>query len=143
MCRWLQRVVWSLPSVIFLEASRHKIGQTCVKHKFSNILLIKCEIWLGKASFCDPNVFSSYIFQFHLPFGLLYMRPLQWWRKTKGFSPRGKPTLYDQGHAAMPTCLRHVEETLGFCLKAWCWELLSSCNASDGCISHRLGSGHE
>ncbi len=22
-------------------------------------MLIKCEIWLGKASFCDPNVFSS------------------------------------------------------------------------------------
>ncbi len=26
-----------------------------------------------------------------IPFGLLYMRPLQWWRKTKGFSPRGNP----------------------------------------------------
>ncbi len=24
-----------------------------------------------------------------IPIGLLYMRPLQWWRKTKGFSPRG------------------------------------------------------
>ncbi len=23
-----------------------------------------------------------------MPFGLLYMRPLQWWLKTKGFSPR-------------------------------------------------------
>ncbi len=57
-------------------------------------------------------------------FGLLYMIPLQWRLKTKGFSPRGKSTLHDQGHAAMPTCLRHVEETLGFCLKAWCWELL-------------------
>ena len=22
---------------------------------------------------------------------LLYMRPLQWWLKTKGFSPRGNP----------------------------------------------------
>ncbi len=30
-----------------------------VKHKFSNIMFIKCKIWLGKASFCDPNVFSS------------------------------------------------------------------------------------
>ncbi len=30
-------------------------------------------------------------------FGLLYMRPLQWWLKTKGFSPRGKPTSYDKG----------------------------------------------
>ncbi len=24
-------------------------------------------------------------------FGLLYMRPLEWWLKTKGFSPRGNP----------------------------------------------------
>ncbi len=24
-----------------------------------------------------------------IPFGLLYMRPLQWWLKTKGFYPRG------------------------------------------------------
>ncbi|KAI2655685.1 Retrovirus-related Pol polyprotein from transposon 17.6 [Labeo rohita] len=26
-----------------------------------------------------------------IPFGLLYMRPLQWWFRTKGFSPRGNP----------------------------------------------------
>ncbi len=26
-----------------------------------------------------------------IPIGLLYMRPLQWWLKTKGFSPRGNP----------------------------------------------------
>ncbi len=26
-----------------------------------------------------------------IPFGLLYMRPLPWWLKTKGFSPRGNP----------------------------------------------------
>ncbi|KAI2662393.1 hypothetical protein H4Q32_001228 [Labeo rohita] len=26
-----------------------------------------------------------------IPFGLLYMRPLQWWLKSKGFSPRGNP----------------------------------------------------
>ncbi|KAL0165643.1 hypothetical protein M9458_037487, partial [Cirrhinus mrigala] len=26
-----------------------------------------------------------------IPFGLLYMRLLQWWLKTKGFSPRGNP----------------------------------------------------
>ncbi len=26
-----------------------------------------------------------------IPFGLLYMRPLQWWLKTKGFSLRGNP----------------------------------------------------
>ncbi len=26
-----------------------------------------------------------------IPLGLLYMRPLQWWLKTKGISPRGNP----------------------------------------------------
>ncbi len=26
-----------------------------------------------------------------IPFGLLYMRLLQWWLRTKGFSPRGNP----------------------------------------------------
>ncbi len=26
-----------------------------------------------------------------IPFGLLYMRPLQWWLRTKGFSQRGNP----------------------------------------------------
>ncbi len=30
-----------------------------------------------------------------IPFDLLYMRPLEWWLKTKGFSPRGKPTSHD------------------------------------------------
>ncbi len=63
-----------------------------------------------------------------IPIGLLYMRPLQWWLKTKGFSLRGKPTSHDQGHAAMPTCLRHVETTLVLVLgpgagQMWCWEL--------------------
>ncbi|KAL0173333.1 hypothetical protein M9458_033644, partial [Cirrhinus mrigala] len=27
-----------------------------------------------------------------IPFGLLYMRPLQWWLRTKEFSPRGNPS---------------------------------------------------
>ncbi|KAI2657596.1 Transposon Ty3-G Gag-Pol polyprotein [Labeo rohita] len=42
-----------------------------------------------------------------IPFGLLYMRPLQWWLKTRGVLPEGKPASHDQGHAAMPTCLGH------------------------------------
>ncbi len=29
--------------------------------------------------------------------------------QDQGFLPEGKPTLHDQGHAAMPTCIRHVE----------------------------------
>ncbi len=28
------------------------------------------------------------------------------------FFPEGKPASHDQGHAAVPTCLRHVETTL-------------------------------
>ncbi|KAI2652678.1 enzymatic polyprotein [Labeo rohita] len=47
-----------------------------------------------------------------IPFGLLFMRPLQWCLKTKGVLPEGKPALHGQGHAAMPTCLGHVEKTL-------------------------------
>ncbi|KAI2657129.1 Transposon Ty3-G Gag-Pol polyprotein [Labeo rohita] len=34
-----------------------------------------------------------------IPFGLLYMRPLHWWLKTKGFSLRGN--LHDQASAAV------------------------------------------
>ncbi len=32
--------------------------------------------------------------------------------QDQGVLPEGKPTLHDQGHAAVPTCLRHVETTL-------------------------------
>ncbi len=46
------------------------------------------------------------------PFGLLHMRPLQWWLKTKGFFPEGESASHDQGHGMMLSCLRHVEETL-------------------------------
>ncbi|KAI2645815.1 ORF V: Enzymatic polyprotein [Labeo rohita] len=41
-----------------------------------------------------------------IPFGLLYMRPLQWWLRTKGFSPEGKPVLHDQGTRQ---CLRALD----------------------------------
>ncbi len=44
-----------------------------------------------------------------IPFGLLYLRPLQWWLRTKGFSPEGQPLSHDQGHVAMLTCLGNVE----------------------------------
>ncbi|KAI2666213.1 Transposon Ty3-I Gag-Pol polyprotein [Labeo rohita] len=32
--------------------------------------------------------------------------------QDQGVLPEGKPIPHDQGHAAMPTCLRHVEEAL-------------------------------
>ncbi len=44
-----------------------------------------------------------------MPIGLLYMRPLQWWLKTKGFSPRGNPLRMIKVTLPLPTCLRHVE----------------------------------
>ncbi len=45
-----------------------------------------------------------------IAFGLLYMRHMQWWLRTKGFPPRGNPFSHNQGHAAMLTCLgnRHI-----------------------------------
>ncbi|KAI2661618.1 Transposon Ty3-G Gag-Pol polyprotein [Labeo rohita] len=77
-----------------------------------------------------------------IPFGLLYMRPLQWWLKTRGF-PEGKPASHDQGHAAMPTCLGHVEESLVPVSGAGAGSSLSPRNASNRCFPHRLGCGHE
>ncbi len=38
-----------------------------------------------------------------IPFGLLYMRLLQWWLKTNGFSPRGNPLCMIK---VMRRCLR-------------------------------------
>ncbi len=60
-----------------------------------------------------------------------------------GVIPERKPTSHDQGHAAMPTCLRHVEETLFLVSGPVAGSSLLPHNVSDGCISQRLGSGHE
>ncbi len=57
--------------------------------------------------------------------------------------PEGKPASHDQGHAAMPMCLGHVEETLVLVSGPGSESSLSPCNASDGCIPDRLGGGHE
>ncbi len=70
-----------------------------------------------------------------IPIGLLYMRPLQWWLK--------KPASHDQGHAAVPTCLRHVETTLLLVSGPGVGSSVLPRNTSDGCIPHRLGRGHE
>ncbi|KAI2662293.1 Transposon Ty3-G Gag-Pol polyprotein [Labeo rohita] len=78
-----------------------------------------------------------------IPFGLLYMRPLQWWLKTKGFSRRGKPAPHDQGYAPRATYLRYVEETLVPKSGPGVGSSLPPCLTSDGCIPHRLGGGHE
>ncbi|KAL0204366.1 hypothetical protein M9458_002384, partial [Cirrhinus mrigala] len=41
-----------------------------------------------------------------VPFGLLYMRPLQWWLRTKRFSPRGNPFRMIK---VMRRCLRALD----------------------------------
>ncbi len=75
-----------------------------------------------------------------IPFGLLYMRPLQWWLRTKGFSLEGQPLSYDQGHAAMLSCLGNVEETLVPVPGSSAGSFMSSQDANDRCLSHGLGS---
>ncbi len=63
--------------------------------------------------------------------------------QDQGVLPEGKPALHDQGHAVMPTCLGHVEETLVLVLGPGAGSSLSPRNASDRRVPHRLGSGHE
>ncbi|KAI2657205.1 hypothetical protein H4Q32_021306 [Labeo rohita] len=63
--------------------------------------------------------------------------------QDQGVLPEGKPVLHDQGHTAMPTCLRHVEESLVPVSGPSVRSSLSPRNASNGCVSHRLGCGHE
>ncbi|KAI2644258.1 Transposon Ty3-G Gag-Pol polyprotein [Labeo rohita] len=63
--------------------------------------------------------------------------------QDQGVLPEGKPILHDQGHAALPTCPGHVEETLVLVSGPGAGSSLSPRNASDGRVPHRLGSGHE
>ncbi len=63
--------------------------------------------------------------------------------QDQGVFPEGEPALHDQGHAAMLTCLRHVEETLVPVSRPVVGGSLSSRNANDGRLPHGLGGGHE
>ncbi len=63
--------------------------------------------------------------------------------QVQGVLPEGNPVPHDQGHAAMPTCLGHVEETLVLVSGPGPGSSLPPRNASDGCIPDRLGGGHE
>ncbi|KAL0148000.1 hypothetical protein M9458_056674 [Cirrhinus mrigala] len=82
-----------------------------------------------------------------IPFGLLYMRPLQWWLRTKRFSPRGNPfhTSRSRGDTYVPwTC----GGSLGSCLIAPCCRVMLATDASltgwgavmDGHPAHGLWS---
>ncbi len=63
--------------------------------------------------------------------------------QDQGVLPKGKPASHDQVHAAMPICLRHVEETLFLVSGPGAGSSLSPRNASDGRVPHQLGSSHE
>ncbi|KAI2668522.1 Transposon Tf2-11 polyprotein [Labeo rohita] len=58
--------------------------------------------------------------------------------QDQGVLPEGKPTPHDQGDAVMPTCLRHVEETLVLVSGPGAGSSLSQRNASDRRIPHQL-----
>ncbi len=92
-----------------------------------------------------------------IPFGLLYMRPLHWWLRTKGFSPRGnpfrmikvtrrcsrawvmwkKPWFLSQGPVLGPSCRRRMLTTdasltgWGVILEGWS----SQCVWKDRCLT--------
>ncbi len=54
--------------------------------------------------------------------------------------PEGQPLSHDQGHAAMPSCLGNVEETLVPVPGSHVGSFMSSQDANDRCFSHGLGS---
>ncbi len=78
-----------------------------------------------------------------IPFGLLYLRPLQWWLKTKRFSPRGNPLCMIKITRRCLCALDMWRKFLFFVSGPGTGNSLLPRNASGGCTSHRLGSGHE
>ncbi len=58
-------------------------------------------------------------------------------KQDQGVLPEVKPASHDQGHAVMPTCLGHVEETLVLVSGSGFGSSLSPRNASDGRIPDR------
>ncbi|XDV29314.1 hypothetical protein PO909_032451 [Leuciscus waleckii] len=63
--------------------------------------------------------------------------------QDQGVFSEGKSILHDQGRAAMPSCLGHVEETLVPRPEPSAGGFLSTRNAFDGCFPHGMGGGHE
>ncbi len=75
-----------------------------------------------------------------IPFGLLYMRLLQWWLRTKGFSPKGNAFRMIKVTPAMLSRLGNVEETLVPVPESHDGSFMSSQDANNRCLSHGLGS---
>ncbi len=64
------------------------------------------------------------------------------WFRTTGFSPRGNPFHMIKVMRRCLRGLRHVEETMFPVTRPCVGGSMSSRNANDGCLPHRLGSGH-
>ncbi|KAI2644351.1 ORF V: Enzymatic polyprotein [Labeo rohita] len=81
-----------------------QLNRSVIRLKFRMLIIsqVMSKITLGLAT---SNV---------IPFGLQYMRPLQWWLRTKGFSPRGNP----QGPVLGVSC-RHVTLVTDASLTIW------------------------
>ncbi len=54
--------------------------------------------------------------------------------------PEGQPLSHDQGHAAIPSCLGNVEETLVPVPESRVGSFMSLQDANDRCLTHGLGS---
>ncbi len=75
-----------------------------------------------------------------ITFGLLHMRPLQWWLRTTGFSPRGDPFRMIKVTRQFLRTLVNVEETLVPVPGSHVGSFMSSQDANDRCLPHGLGS---
>ncbi len=64
--------------------------------------------------------------------------------QDQGVLPEGKPASHDQGHAAVPTCLRHVETTLVLVSGPGARSTVSPRNATDASLTGwgAVMSGH-
>lgn len=93
---------------ILAAVARIKLGQAVTVKQFQRLLIL-----MAAAS----NIFWPAV-----------LRLLQWWLRTKGISPRGRPFHMIKVYTQMPLYPCHVEETLvptpGLALMASChWKL--------------------
>ncbi len=109
---------------ILSAVERIRLGQSLTARQFQRLL-------------CFMSAASNVI-----PFGLLHMRPLQWWLRIKGFSPRGNPFHMIKVTAwhHRPSCLGNVEETLVPVPGSYVGSFMSSQDANDRCLPHGLRS---
>ncbi len=75
-----------------------------------------------------------------IPFGTTVHETSTVVAQDQRFFSEGQPLLHDQGHVAMLLCLGNMEETLVPVPGSRAGSFMSSQDANDRCLSHRLGS---